>query len=904
MQVLQSYTHATAACRTYPVTSSRKNTPEKRTVEDIEREVSRRVQEEIRRIVSDLSTNRRIAGTQQTLQVNQGSEQRNVTNQARRQHIQNLIGDFQCPPEVFERITGNSNRMKEADDPILNQHWDEPLHLQPPMIPTVASTSQIQYTATNATSREIEVPAEGQQPNLPKEELRIRPERAPTFATNRQVEALRENSQGNQFFGEQGNVSTPTGHQRSEQTNGKQCSGCSKLTKGTLSQESQLTSTRKRSPHMGCEGSDTNEVQGESETTGGKQRGPPECKVIRVLPDEDLDFMDLVRDSVSAQAKNAPKPMFVNNYFVGDNNWRTTAGERPHQVRLSDESKNRSSIAVQTAVSLLGEENKPARLVQTGISRMKAMSNNEGVYDNQSPWVVEPTKNGNSTGWSTNSFNLPEVHQNTSIRQQCKGLPDLTVPPPPIQDNTLPQGQGHANTENAILRVIERMTDTMEQQMKLSATRSEYNMQQNTKVMDQFIKAQDRRDLDPALMDIPTFTGEEPERCLEWITRIRNVCRQSGRSFQQELTNKSGLVVQNFLSTLDREISENDLVEKLLQMFSDIPTTTQAIIKLKAMRQSDNETILAYNQRYKTLVEWVEGQPIECITSPVAMEMYLGTIIPPLRKSIKNSLFWNSKHAPKTVGEAMVKAQQLYVKHLYSTGEEQDEDQKKPVEDVVINEISRKFENRYRDQKNDFRDPSNNRRTSYDSGHRRWQSQDSHNLDGSSTKHYVSPTSSTTDGQVTRARFDTTTSHREDGTEPVSHQRRDVNPQDQSNLGVDDSTRQQNRRDNQTSVLRGGYTQILVNPVQLTDAEFTNWMEKLVEARKNRQERKPRPYRNYRKPYNNDQSDYKKPQLRNKLQSAQELDVQSIMTSFNCEYDNVVEAVDLYNMDVEESQSA
>ena len=453
--------------------------------------------------------------------------------------------------------------------------------------------------------------------------------------------------------------------------------------------------------------------------------------------------------------------MFVNNYFVGDNNWRATAIEPPDERRQSDESKNRSSIAVQTAVSLLGEENKPARLVQTGISRMKAMNSNEGVYNTQSPVIVEPVRNGNSTGWSTNSFNLPEVHQNTSMRQQCKGLPDLTVPPPPIQDNTLPQGQSETNTENAILRVIERMTDTMEQQMKLSATRSEYNMQQNTKVMDQFIKAQDRRDLDPALMDIPTFTGEDPERCLEWITHIRNVCRQSGRSFQQELTNKSGLVVQNFLSTLDGDISENDLVEKLLQMFSDIPTTTQAIIKLKAMRQSDNETILAYNQRYKTLVEWVEGQPIECITSPVAMEMYLGTIIPPLRKSIKNSLFWNSKHAPKTVGEAMTKAQQLYVKHLYSTGEDQDEDQKKPVDDVIIHEISRKFENRYRDRKNDFRDSSNSRRASYDPGQRRWQTQDDRkNLDESSSKHYVSP-----DNQMTHTRFDTMTSRRENVSE-------------------------------------------------------------------------------------------------------------------------------------------
>ena len=78
----KAYTHATAACRTYPVTSSRKYTPEKRTVEDIEREVSRRVQEEMKRILNDLSTSRRVASTQQTLQTNQSSERKDVTNQA------------------------------------------------------------------------------------------------------------------------------------------------------------------------------------------------------------------------------------------------------------------------------------------------------------------------------------------------------------------------------------------------------------------------------------------------------------------------------------------------------------------------------------------------------------------------------------------------------------------------------------------------------------------------------------------------------------------------------------------------------------------------------------------------------------------------------------------------------
>ena len=83
-------------------------------------------------------------------------------------------------------------------------------------------------------------------------------------------------------------------------------------------------------------------------------------------------------------------------------------------------------------------------------------------------------------------------------------------------------------------------------------------------------------------------------------------------------------MVQNFLASLDTNITENDLVEKMLQMFSDIPTTMQAIKKLKETRQGESESILAYNQRYKTLVERVEGKPIELITSPVAMEMYLG----------------------------------------------------------------------------------------------------------------------------------------------------------------------------------------------------------------------------------------------------------------------------------------
>ena len=38
------------------------------------------------------------------------------------------------------------------------------------------------------------------------------------------------------------------------------------------------------------------------------------------------------------------------------------------------------------------------------------------------------------------------------------------------------------------------------------------------------------------------------------------------------------------------------------------------------------------------------------------MELYLGSIIEPIRKSIRNTLYFDSKHTPKTLGEAMQKA--------------------------------------------------------------------------------------------------------------------------------------------------------------------------------------------------------------------------------------------------------
>ena len=90
----------------------------------------------------------------------------------------------------------------------------------------------------------------------------------------------------------------------------------------------------------------------------------------------------------------------------------------------------------------------------------------------------------------------------------------------------------------------------------------------------------------------------------------------------------------------------------------------------------------------KNLVEQVEVCELNDITLTVAMELYLGSVIEPIRKSICNTLYWHSKLAPKTLGEVMQKVQDLHIKHLYAMGENQQNNQYTRSLDDLLPEIT------------------------------------------------------------------------------------------------------------------------------------------------------------------------------------------------------------------------
>ena len=563
---------------------------------------------------------------------------------------------------------------------------------------------------------------------------------------------------------------------------------------------------------------------------------------------------------ISSQQREAIQPQLTNT-----NNAEISSYQPQYQENRARASNGQESRDTGTQSRQQGETETPTRTIQDVISpqleAMQAQINAMQTQIAQHTQRINPYHQSTSVDpltvvgtWhhteqhpasGTQLMGPPQETQSTTHHIQ-PSIPNATtgrnsmvlntsIPPPTIQAYPT----NGMDNQTSLLRSVREITETMQQHIMLSGKQTEYNIGQNALLVKELIKSNDRRDLDHALAAIPTFMGTNKEECTEWLSRIKNVCSQTGRNFRQELVNKAGLTVQTFINSLNQRMGDQELSESIMQFFSNVPTVAHAVEELKKLQQGETEPIVSYNQKYRILVERVEACPVDKIKSMGAIEAYLGSLIEPIRKSIRGTLFWDTQYAPTTVGEAMRKAQDLHVKYYYTTGRKENIDSTKDT--VVINEVGA-----YRDEISSSRYGGTRESTDYNKER---------------PKGYQS--------QMWKSRG------REVNRDEISSQR---NPQH--------------------TALRNAYTQVLVNPIQLSDDEFAAWIGRIVDARRLRLEKKPRPYREYRKELKQPADEGTK--LISKLKPASELNVEEITRQFKCTQEDVEEAVEMYNMDVDD----
>ena len=244
---------------------------------------------------------------------------------------------------------------------------------------------------------------------------------------------------------------------------------------------------------------------------------------------------------------------------------------------------------------------------------------------------------------------------------------DTTIPPPLMTKKEKEEFQTDTNTDTKmpqkdgdLLKVVQTVAESLQQQIVLGICTTDMSQQRMDALIGELIKSHNRRDMDNVLNNIPTFNGLEPEKCVDWATRIRNVCEQLNRDFRQELMNKSELMVQNFIKGLGADVSDDEVMNRILGFFSDIPTPYHAMDKIKSIKQND-KPMLQFNQKYRTYIERLERKTVNEMTSHTQMELYMSAINPHIAKALRTNIHYGSRYAATSVGDAMLPERSLCV---------------------------------------------------------------------------------------------------------------------------------------------------------------------------------------------------------------------------------------------------
>ena len=481
-----------------------------------------------------------------------------------------------------------------------------------------------------------------------------------------------------------------------------------------------------------------------------------------------------------------------------------------------------------------------------------------------------------------------------SVPNQMNTMPlyavDTTVPPPVTTKKEREESQTHVvdNTkvqqkDGELLKVVQMVAESLQQQIVLGMQTADMSQQCTDALIGELIKSHNRKDMDHILNNIPTFNGLEPEKCVDWVMRITNACEQSNRDFRQELKNKLELIVQNFIKGLGTDISDDKIMNRILVFFSNIPNNYHAMDKIKSIKQND-EPMPQFNQKYRTYIKRLERKAVHEMTSHTQMELYMSAINPHIAKALRTNIYYGSRYTATSVGDAMKKAEECYLKDLdMRAGLEKDREQGNADREVTCVEVNTRGRNQWQS--------SGEKQGSWTSQ----EYQENRNKPG-----YLRPYDrwDREDNTETRMYRNTTENSRNADTKKM------YNKQSESS--------ENSQRSWPAAVARGGYTQIVVNPMQLEDEAFTAWIQRLTESRQNRENRVQRLYRNFRKPYNDKyepskesgRDRYRKYQIKQKFKPVTEIEVQPIMEAYRCTYKDVEEAIDLFNLDFEECNQA
>ena len=123
-----------------------------------------------------------------------------------------------------------------------------------------------------------------------------------------------------------------------------------------------------------------------------------------------------------------------------------------------------------------------------------------------------------------------------------------------------------------------------------------------TQIVNQATKSNKRDDTAKQMMkNIKIFDGSNKAECINWISQVEAAAKFTNMPFRELICQSMAPNMLHIFSELSAMTTDEDIKEAILTNYSDIPSTTEAALRLQNIQISAHEPLVTFNHRYDAI---------------------------------------------------------------------------------------------------------------------------------------------------------------------------------------------------------------------------------------------------------------------------------------------------------------
>ena len=265
----------------------------------------------------------------------------------------------------------------------------------------------------------------------------------------------------------------------------------------------------------------------------------------------------------------------------------------------------------------------------------------------QEPRITPQVSLGTS---QQNFYNMPSVHPSNHFPPPPY-FP-IPFPPPPIAPSnasnapsapvsdisavitlmTNAVNQGNSNTTaitDALQKTTSQFADTLQRTIQMGVD-AQADETRNARLDKQFDK-------------IKIFDGSNLAECHPWLEEVHALCTQTGRPFQEMLLLCAGQAVQDFITDMSLDATNDQIKKDLITGYSDLQGLSCKQAAYDNILQRPDEPLRSYIVRYSRLFKLLNGTaPNEVVMRTMSMH-FVNSLRSYLSSKVENRLLGMNK---------------------------------------------------------------------------------------------------------------------------------------------------------------------------------------------------------------------------------------------------------------------